>query len=156
MLATPTFNHGLWGVDLYDKGKGTVYLCEGLWDACALWECLYRAKEVDAELVPVANPDDSVLADANVLAVPGCSVFMEGWSKLFAGKIVNLLYDNDHPRKQGKKRVKGAGLQGMQRAASILSNATKPPAEINYLRWSTEGHDSNLPDGYDVRDCITA
>ncbi len=159
--------HRLHGVNLYDKDKSIVYLCEGPWDGMALWELLRQAKHsstadtsLESSLVPTANVDRSLLGDANVLAVPGCNVFLQSWLPLFAGKTVNLMYDNDHPRKHPKtdKIIPPAGLRSMQRVARTLSNTKKhKPAEINYLRWGEKhGYNLDLPSGHDVRDHLNA
>lgn len=158
LLATPTFKHGLCGVNLYDKSKSTICLCEGVWDAMALWEILGHAKLINTEeyLGPTTNPNRCLLADINVLAVPGCNVFLKAWSILFAGKVVNLMFDNDYPRKHPKtdKAIDPAGLCGMRRVTRILKGSTKPPAEINWLRWGEGGYSPELPDGHDVRDSL--
>ncbi len=157
LLLTPTLGHRLHGVNLYDVKKSTVYLCEGPWDAMALWEVLGQCKETPQGLAPTANRDKSYLADANVLAAPGCLVFFDDWLPLFADKFCVLMYDNDHPRKHPKtgKEIAPAGLVGMQRVAASLSKAKKPPTTIAYHRWGDGGFTPDLPHGYDVRDCLT-
>lgn len=146
--------HRLHGINLYDKDKSVIYLCEGPWDGMALWELSRQAKRVENGLAQTANVDRSLLGDANVLAVPGCNVFLQSWLPLFKDKTVNLMYDNDHPRKHPKtgKIIAPAGLRSMERVSRTLSNAKKPPAEINYLRWGEQGYDLDLPSGTDVRD----
>ena len=153
--------HRLHGLDLYDKDKSTVYLCEGPWDGMALWEMLRQAKQTDNGLASTANPEASLLADANVLAVPGCNVFFASWLPLFTGKVVNLMFDNDHPRThpKTKQKIAPAGLRAMERVGKFLMQA-KPeklrPAEVNYLRWSgdEQGYNLDLPSGHDVRDAL--
>lgn len=142
LLPTPTLPHQLHGANLYSKKKDETYLCEGPWDGMILWETLGHCKWTDNDkLVTTANPNASLLANASVLAVPGCMVFRKVWCPLFAGKIVNLMYDSDHPRKHPKtgKMVQPAGYAGAKRVARILSTAKKPPAEINYLKWEELG-----------------
>lgn len=157
LLPTPTLGHQLHGVNLYHKDKSTVYLCEGPWDAMALWEVLGQVKETPQGLVPTANRKKSYLDNSNVLAVPGCLVFFEDWIPLFTDKFVVLMYDNDHPRKHPKtrKEIAPAGLVGMQRVATILNKAKKPPLEIAYHRWGDGGFTPDLPSGHDIRDCLT-
>lgn len=157
LLPTPTLGHSLHGVNLYDAGKPIVYLCEGPWDGPAFWEVLGHAKSSESGLVATANQANSLLAEANVLAVPGCETFFDSWLPLFAGKIVNLMFDNDHERKHPKtgKRVAPAGYNGMRRIAGILSGAKEPPEEINYLAWGGErGWNPDLPSGFDLRDAL--
>ncbi len=166
LLPTPPktqLGHHLHGVNLYDSDKLDVYLCEGPWDAMVLWEMLGLAKETTDEnhapgLTLTASMRSSLLADANVLAVPGCLIFSKSWLPLFADKVVCLMYDSDYPRAHPKTGTPlgSAGQNGMERVAGILSEAKYPPKEINYLRWGVDGYDPDLPSGYDVRDCLTA
>src|SRR5574343_737865 len=113
LLATPGVGHQMSGVNLFDRHKPVVYLCEGVWDAMALWELLGQVKRTKEGLAPSGNPRASLLAEANVLSVPGSSVFAEPWKELFAGKDVALLYDNDHP----KDKVPPAGRKVMEESA---------------------------------------
>lgn len=169
LLATPGLPHKLFGVNLYRKQSNTVYLCEGPWDAMALWELLRVAKaknttsketdniEEDRKtLVETADEDSSLLSSASVLSVPGCGTFHPSWCSLFAGKRVCILFDNDYPKKNPKtgKTIPPAGLNGVRRTASILSSHDDPPSELLFLRWgnAVEGWSSELPDGMDLRD----
>ena len=148
---------GLFGRLFYDERKRHVYLCEGCWDGMALWETMKEAKPFDGHLQMTASHEDNLLADINVLAVPGCSIFEEGWLPLFADKVVMLLYDNDYPRinpKTGEQMAPGA-LQGMRKAAEMLSGAKQPPAEIRCVKWGPAFYNLDLPSGYDVRDLLT-
>ncbi len=132
--------HQLFGCNLYHAGKSLVYLCEGPWDAIALWETLRLGKRD---------------RHANVLAVPSCSTFLDEWVEMFEGKTVSLLYDSDHPR----ERTAGGGFfspgaDGMKRALRKLEAATKPPKSVQILLWGPQGYDPALADGYDVRDWL--
>ncbi|MCK9569156.1 hypothetical protein M0R72_09455 [Candidatus Pacearchaeota archaeon] len=152
---TPGMKHGLHGVPLYDRNKTSVYLCEGCWDGMALWEMLKGVKHgEDGSLVTTANPERSLAGEANVLAIPSCTVFHPKWASLFAGKTVNLMVQNDHPRKNKETGVVSmpAGYAGMQRIAKLLYAADVPPEQINFLQWGSEGYNPELPSGYDVRD----
>jgi hypothetical protein len=160
LLGTPIgeekMKHCIFGLNHFDDDKPEVYLCEGPWDAMILWEWLGKAKLVDGSLKLTANYNASLLAGASVLGLPGCGVFNECWCDLFSGKVVNICFDNDHPRRHPKsgKRLPSVGFSGVQRTARILRNAKKPPAEINYLRWGDNGYTEELPSGYDVRDFL--
>lgn len=168
LLGTTGLPHGLFGVNLYDHGKSTVYLCEGLWDAMALWEVLRAAKWdigtgcKEQELVATYNLKDSLLSDVNVLAVPGCNVFKEQWCSLFGGKDVYLCFDNDHPRKNPKTgRVVPPGvLSGLKRIAGMLAapaGRASPASSIQYLHWgygTNTYHDRGKPHGYDLGDAV--
>lgn len=161
LLATPqiktqTEGHQLFGMSLFNKKCKTIYLCEGPWDAMALWEILRIVKAGSEHFRLTSKPKQSLLADSSVLAVPTCTVFKEIWVPLFAGKFVTLLFDNDHPRvhKKTGATIPPAGLSGMKRIASVLRSAKKPPAGINYLCWGPEGFDTEKPSGFDVRDLL--
>lgn len=154
LLPTPGLGHQLHGMPLFRKDASVVYLCEGPWDAMALWEALSQCKLTDEGLATTANPERSLLAEANVLAVPGCSTFLEGWLPLFEGRSVVLMYDNDHPRVNPStgKPTAPAGWNGMRRAAGLLAGVA---CGVQILRWSSDGdHDPDLPSGYDVRDAL--
>ena len=142
MILMPTTSLGqyIFGMDQFDPSKSTIDLCEGYWDGVAWWERLAQTKSTDEGLQLTGNIEASLLADRNVLAVPGCSIFREDWTPLFAGKTVNLLYDNDHPGthpKTGQPTPPGA-LTNMQRVAGILSGSKEPPAEIHFLKWGQD------------------
>lgn len=156
LLATPELHHQLFGVPLFDADKPIVYLCEGHWDGMALWETLRFTKNSDQGLSLTASDLSSLYATANVLAVPGCNVFVEQWSKLLDGKSVVLMFDNDHSKQLNGKAVDGAGYAGMKRVANILSKSDHKPKELLYLKWGKDGYDPKLPSGYDVRDAITS
>ncbi len=157
LLPTPTLGHKMFGLNLYDKNRSEVYLCEGPWDAMALWEVLKETKETEEGLRQTASTDLSLLADANVLAVPGCNVFKESWCKWFVEKDVIICFDNDYSRRhpKTKKEIKPAGLSGTERVTGILSGSANPPNSIRYLKWGENGVNLNLPSGTDIRDILT-
>ena len=157
LLGTKGLSHGLFGVGLFDKSKHTTYICEGPWDAMALWEVLSQSRfDVTGEKLEIThNIGGSLLADANVLAVPGCNVFKPRWSKLFDGQEVFLCYDNDHPLKNPKtgKVIKPGALLGLELVAKTLNK----PKSIDYLHWGAGGdtyHNLGLNNGYDLCDAI--
>lgn len=155
LLPTPELGHQLHGVSLMHKDASTVYVCEGPWDAMALWEALRQCKRSGDELTITANVERSLLSEANVLAVPGASTFSDAWLPLFESKQVVLMYDNDHPRVNPKtgKLAPPAGWAGMKRATGMLSSKA---ASIRILRWSGEAdHEASLPSGFDIRDALT-
>ena len=158
LLATPNMHQSLFGVGLYDPKKPIAYLAEGCWDAITLWEVLKQTKETDSGLAVTGAESGSLLADANVLAAPGCMTFSEAWLPLFAGKQVVLLFDSDHPKKHPRtgKPLPPAGAAGMQRAVGILQRGSPPPAEVHYIHWGDDGYDPEQKSGYDVRDALTA
>lgn len=158
-LPTTGLGHQLFMALDGKKSKGTIYLCEGVPDACAWWEILSKAKVADGgEWVPTGNISRSLLADATVIGIPGCNVFFEKWASLFSGKNVILMAQNDHPHKNPKngKLSPPASFSGMQRVYNILSQHEAPPADIQLLSWGEEGYNLELNSGYDVRDALTA
>lgn len=158
LLPTPTLEHQLHYAMPWKPKATQVCLMEGPWDAIALYEVMNQSRIVDGSLKLADNSKEVMLNDIDIVAVPGCATFKEAWAELFSGKIVNLMYDNDHPRKHptNGQVIPPAGLEGMKRVAAILSGSKHPPEQINYLKWSNdgEGYDLSKPSGYDVRDAI--
>lgn len=156
LFPTPGCHHVLMGLNLFSHNKSSVYVAEGLWDGMALWETLRQAKlQDDGKLATTANPDDSLQADVNVLAVPSCTVFNGRWAGWFKDKEVALLYDNDHPKSNPNDPSAPPltpGYTGMERTAGKLAGVTE---EVTYLSWGPEGYDLDLPNGYDVHDALT-
>lgn len=169
LLATPGLHHQLFGIPLLKKDTRDIYVCEGPWDAIALWECMRGSKRFlvnraagvsaggsisDSGLILTSSESASLLGNASVIGVPGCNVFLESWLPLFANKRVFLMFDSDHPRITHGKTFT-AGYDGMKRVSQILSRAEQPPSEIHFLKWGDKGYDSKLPSGYDVRDFLS-
>lgn len=145
------------GPGLWDASKAEAAVCEGPWDAMALWEAMRSAKEdSEGELSLTGNPDASLLAKWNVVGVPGAGVFQETWCPPFAGKRVAILFDNDHPRTVDGQERGLAGFKGTQRTARILAGAggDGSPETIRYLKWGIDGFDPDFEDGFDLRDCL--
>jgi hypothetical protein len=157
LIPTPTLGHHIHGMNFWDAKKPIVYICEGPWDGIALWEVLTQTKVSGSGMCPTASRENSLYAQANVIAVPGAEVFFEPWLALLEGKIVNLMYDSDHPRKHPKTGhiSPGAGWHGMQRVVEMLDKSSHKPQEINCLTWGPEGFDPKHKSGFDVRDMIT-
>lgn len=143
-------NHRMHGVNLFDRERSRVYVCEGLGDAVALRHTLAAWREVDGVFVPAEDGGESLLADANVIAVPTCTTFAEQWTPLFAGKDVYLMFDNDHPDKMGRC----AGTEGAKHVVNVMVVADDPPASIHRLKWGEADHDPDLPHRYDIRDLL--
>jgi hypothetical protein len=137
LIPTPSLGHQLFGVNQFSKEKEKIYLCEGPWDAMALWETF----------------QGTAGEKSNVLGVPGCNTFKEAWAPLFSGKDVNILFDNDHPREHPKTgyTIEPAGYQGALRTAGILACSPSPPKSIQILTWGENGYNLDYPSGYDLR-----
>jgi hypothetical protein len=163
-ILTPTMGHQIFrpiSSDEFDPTKRVLFVCEGPWDAMALWEVM-RCCKIDPDtglLVHTDNPKESYLSESNIIAIPGCNVFLDAWLPLFADKDVILLFDNDHPgtNKKNGQPIEPGGFQGYKRATAALSGSKKPPRSISRLQWGPRDengweYDKNLPNGHDVRD----
>lgn len=157
LLPTPTLGHRLYGVNLYDPKKPSVYLCEGPWDGMAWWEALGHCRKTRTGIILTVDPNKSMLKEANVLAVPGCNVFFDSWTRLFSGKDVSILFDNDHPRKHPKtgRPVPSVGYSAAERVSKILLRLKEPPGTIRVLQWGENGYDRELQSGFDIGDYLS-
>lgn len=120
---------------LHIQEAHTIYICEGIWDACILWELLDK--------------------DSAVIGVPGCTVFKEAWASLLGGKRVVIAFDNDHTPKGDEDKLPPS-LAGAKRLSHILASqpSVSQASDILYLRWDPKGgsYNPSLPSGYDLRD----
>jgi hypothetical protein len=143
----------------YNKEADTYYVCEGLGDGMIAWETMRNLRQLeDGSLVATSNPEASMLANAEVLAVPGAGIFNRSWCQLFAGKRVVLMYDSDHPRQHPKDKTKvipPVGASFLKRVVGMLALAEELPRQVDYLCWGPEGYDPKLKDGYDVKDHLS-
>ncbi len=136
-------------------------VCEGPWDGMAFWEAGRLAREGGVGWEVTAVPDNSYLAGRAVVAIPGVQTFFRPWAALMAEGDVRSYFDNDYPKtnKQTGRPIEPAALAGTRRLVDTLTTADTPPASISCVRWGGAGgdwQDPDLPDGYDVRDCLTA
>lgn len=156
LMPTPTLGHRLHGVDLLDREKPVVWVCEGVWDAMTLWEVLRVSRIHEGMLVSASDPSRSLGAETAVLATPAASVWRPEWAELLAGRRVVLAFDSDYPRQNAKtgQQVEPVGYAAVRRVAGLLAGAKKPPAGIQYLRWGPNGYDPDLPSGWDLRDAL--
>lgn len=155
LLCGAGLNHQLHGVPLFDKSKEVVDLCEGFKDGMLWWE--YLATHRDEGETITANRSASLLADRNVLAIAGCESFHPSWAPLFADKVVNILFDNDHPKVHPRtgETLPPAGSTGAERIARILYEE-RTPQEVNILNWGSKEklYSESLPSGYDLGDLL--
>lgn len=156
LLSTPETGHQLFGLPTFDVGAETIYLCEGPWDAMALWEALGSLKRTDDGYSSTGNVGVSLRVNAAVLATPGCNVYFDHWSSLLAGKRVVICFDSDHPLERNGKVAPPAGHAGARRVAETLINSSEPPASVSILSWGEGGYDPARKHGYDVRDLLTS
>lgn len=128
LIATAGCKVQLWGADRLAKSKSgaKVWLCEGEWDGLAMEWLLYRCNQR-------VHEDGRTI----VVAVPGAGTFKEEWFKLFAGKDVISLFDNDE-----------AGDKGAEKVFEKLSGIAK---SMRFVHWPRS---EKL--GYDTRDYVRA
>lgn len=159
LFPTPTLGGKLFGLNLFDPKKETVYICESVWDAMAVYEILKIAKYDDrGKLVQTSNVDKSLYGTSNIVATPGCTTFFESWLPLFANKKVVILAQNDHPKPHPKtgEMLPPASYNGALRIIRMLSEADVKPLSVSLLLWGDDGYDESLPSGYDARDALKA
>lgn len=157
LKATSTLPHAIHGRNLYNPETRTIDITEGLWDGMALWEMFSKVRRTKTnEFVETNSSKKCMLNERSVLAVPGCNTWQDAWSNMCKDKVVNLWYDNDHPRKVGTRDIKPAGLSGMKRVAGKIGTGPGKALEINFLKWGDEGGGWSLdhPSGMDVRDYL--
>lgn len=154
LMLTPELGHQLFGIDQFDKTKGELHICEGIWNAMRYWEALRSTKSTSAGLATTGSVGSSLFASANILAVPGCQVFFDHWITWCTGRNVCLLYDSDHPKKHPRTGVTlaPAGYTGMKRTISLISQTAE---SMQYVKWGEGGYDPDLVSGHDVRDELT-
>lgn len=160
LVPTPTLKHQIFGLGgTFNPAKKTMYVCEGPWDAIALWEVLKQTKMVDKGYAPTSNQAASLLSNANVIAIPGCESFFDHWTPLFADKNVRFMLDNDHDRKHPVtgKVIPAAAYNATRKHVGKLAACAKPPQKMGFLQWSGEdgkAFDPEQPSGYDLRDAF--
>lgn len=133
----------------FDPAKPRLDVCEGPWDGMAFWEIARQTKRnSDGAFALTGSESSSIIADSNVVAVPGCNVFPDHWLPMFKSKDVTIWFDSDHPRVVAGKTYR-AGFDGVYRVAKKLSGIA---SNVRWLRWGKEGYDLDKPSGYDVRD----
>lgn len=110
------------------KDHLTIWLCEGEWDAMIMHQIIQELK----------------LDRTAVISAPGAGVFNANWQHYFRGKIVHVIYDNDHDTVKNGRLVIGAGKAGQKKVESILGST---PKQLDYINWLSN-HDS----GFDLRD----
>lgn len=181
VMSTPECKLGPFGFDLYAQSPATtVRICEGLWDGIAMYSALrtHRKGKGD-QLIKTADVTSSLYNQYSVFTVPGAGNFNAEWFQYLAGKNIELLYDNDHPRKYPADHEKAGelmvvrgkhvrpGWDGMQRVVELANVASKRPKSLALINWAnvesetiskhpTPGHHPQLPDGYDIRDLFSS
>lgn len=152
LYPTPDFHAGLFGASLFNPDLQTTYIVEGPWKVAVLREVLARAKrDEDGALAMTSNTDHSMLANANVIGVPGCNTWHESWNTYVNGKDVVILFDSDHPREVNGRVNPPSGWDATRRLTMKILDAET----IHVLRWGPDGYNATLPSGYDLRDAMS-
>ena len=127
------------GLHLANKNQQTLWVCEGVWDAMALWHALPTNKRENEA----------------VIGVPGSGNFNEDWLAHLEGKDVRLVFDNDYPKKHPKSgKTTKPGWDGMERIVKLAGNSNQQPSALHRIKWGRNGYTRRLADGFDVRDLI--
>lgn len=128
LMSTKGASTGLFGIEKIKPGKGTVYLCEGEWDAMALDALASKLKK-----------------DICVVGVPGAGTFKKEWVSAFQGKNVIALYDNDEAGENGE-RVALTKLKGVAASIKFIEWPTDVPSGFDVRDWVNYGLGLDKPD----------
>jgi len=101
----------LYGWQEIDNKRGTVWLCEGHWDAIALSEIIESQHDL-------------------ILAVPGADAFKSDWITLLQDRHINVLMDNDE-----------AGIRGGIKIYNYLKTHTRSLNFIHWPLVCEDGYD---------------
>lgn len=151
---------------LVQTPKDNIWITEGVWDGCALYDQLTTHRQQGDKLIKTSNPEQAMFATHNILAVPGCGNFNADWLAVCADKTVRVCFDNDYPKKYGPDHPKAGqlimqkgkevrpGWDGMERIVKQVGLAKQRPSKLFCLFWNgdNEGHNPKLKDGYDLGD----
>lgn len=105
----------LYGADkLRDHMKGTIFICEGEWDAIAMNWLLHKLRKTDV-----------------AVAVPSAQTFSDDWVELFFRRNVVCIYDNDN-----------AGKMGEEKAYALLKDVCLSLSFVHWPSARPEGFDT--------------
>lgn len=164
LMVTAETEHALFGIQFWDANKPDAYILEGPWDAMTFEVAIRNHDFKGGKTIRSGNKNAVLYSTTNVVASPGCEQFKDEWVKRFADKNVTIIFDSDYPKRypEGHKQagevrmVRGKpmvpGFLGMEATAKKLYPVAR---SIRVVDWGGEGFDSSLPDGFDVRDCLT-
>lgn len=134
-LSTPGCKKHPFGIHLLCKHE-RMYLVEGPWDGMNLHRVL----------VDLGIP-------ADVVALPGIHGFIDDLLPLLPSHV-EILFDNDHPRRLASGRVIHPVVQALKHIRKRIETLPSPP-NIKIIRWGkTTYHNPRLPNGYDISDLI--
>ena len=153
-MSTPGCKPAPFGTNhLVSSPRDTVWVTEGVWDGCAMYDAINASKQLEA---------------VGILPVPGCGNFSADWLELFDGKEMRVVFDNDYPKKypvghdkageliKQKGKVVRPGWDGMERIAKLVGLSKHRPSKLMVMFWNgdEEGHNPNLKDGFDIGDLV--
>jgi len=150
-LVAPTTKRHPFGWNLIGDQK-TLFICEGPWDAMALYEAFQENyRQPDGTIEP-CNQRRNLLHEYAVIGLPGVSHWHD---EMFSSLPENVVFafDNDHPERRGKKIVQPA-WDGIQRIVKMAAKVETPP-NLAALAWGKDYHDEEISSGYDISDLLT-
>jgi predicted transcriptional regulator len=155
-MSTPTMNLYPFGTTLLTPARTNIFICEGPWDALALYSTLYQLRKAGSRYTRTLDPARSLLSKYGVVGVPGANIFPKGWFSYFPNKHLHICFDNDHPRTIRTGQTIQPGPAGATRIASLANGR---PGSISLLNWGgttqdAPPHTTSLADGYDISDLI--
>lgn len=156
IMSTPTCKQHPFGTKLITSGHDIIDVCEGPWDGMAWYHVLnsYRSKQGNS-IVRTMDPSKSLFVTRGVIAVPGSGNFNPDWFTYVKDRSVNLLFDNDHPKKTASGKTVKPAWDGMGRIADLArERAGDVPSELYCLKWGAKGYNKSFANGYDIRDLI--
>lgn len=155
LMSTAGCEHQLFGMHLFDRRKGNVWVCESVWDAMVLWEVIQHTKSTAKGYHYTQDRNLSMEPSTNVVAVPGSNVFKDHWCEILNHKRVTLLYHSDHPKELSNGQLYIAGHWGLRNCVKMMAVNDCTTESVHYLHWGEQGYDPDRKSGYDVRDYLS-
>lgn len=153
IMSTPGCNQWPFGTLKNPPVGGPIWLMEGLWDACKMFEVLSSVGIKGSKYV-LSPPKRSLASQCDVLGIPGCKTFHKRFLDLFKDRDLQVVYDSDHPDPNHNGAVDGH--DGMQKILEIIHEEGSYPLSLKFVSWGKDGYDPDLPDGYDARDMFNS
>lgn len=156
LLSTPGQKMHPYGTQLLNKNQTTRWMCEGPWDGMAMWYALNTVRKNGDKLVKCTLEHKQRLGlKQGVFSPPGAGNFSEDWLEHVDGYTrTNIVFDNDHPKKKPNGQVLKPGWDGQQRVLKLMESTGRRSRSVYQVRWGKQGYSKDLPDGFDIRDCL--
>tara|TARA_R110000803_G_scaffold3285_2_gene11175 strand:- start:2084 stop:4330 length:2247 start_codon:yes stop_codon:yes gene_type:complete len=158
LLSTPGQKMHPYGTQLLTEKHETVWVTEGPWDGMALWASLNTVAPISKSQHRRCTSEHPkrLGIPQGVMSPPGAGNFSEDWLLyLQHKKQVNIVFDNDYPKKRPNGVVLQPGADGQLRIIKLMSDSGVRPKSIRSMKWGVGGYDKKLSDGYDIRDLLT-